>query len=329
MTSHVGVLPAEILQTLASQLEESTGDGMQADGGRRFLRLPHPRTGIPALFLPCELLNDGNGAILEIQAISPPNKRSWFMGDEVVEDGKLLVMTPIDPAFLLIPILRTIQPSEGLGTFRPFDDVIEDASNKLTSAATQDAGLATCPNDIRHLSSLRCIQAAMRRVCEFKDITPEITVYRYSSERVQLYLHSKVTRLSHQDICEMSRTLTRSLAKDGLLEDGMETLLTAARLRCACDLVSQYLPRDVYEQLLSSYDFAALDAYMKVLKEEAMALAAVNMNAVEARESKDSKEEKDAGGDKKRKAKGTTGIEKLKKANIKGMAKLSTFFQKK
>ncbi len=68
---------------------------------------------------------------------------------------------------------------------------------------------------------------------------------------------------------------------------------------------------------------------MKVLKEEAMALAAVNMNAVEARESKDSREEKDVGGDKKRKAKGTIGIEKLKKANIKGMAKLSTFFQKK
>lgn len=28
----------------------------------------------------------------------------------------------------------------------------------------------------------------------------------------------------------------------------------AGRLRCACDLVSQYLPRDVYEQLLSSYE---------------------------------------------------------------------------
>ena len=57
-----------------------------------------------------------------------------------------------------------------------------------------------------------------------------------------------------------------------------------------------------------------------------MALAAVSMNAVEARESKDQKE---AGNDKKRKAKGTHGVEKLKKANIKGMAKLSTFFQKK
>ena len=60
-----------------------------------------------------------------------------------------------------------------------------------------------------------------------------------------------------------------------------------------------------------------------------MALAAVNMNAVEARESKESGDPKDAGTDKKRKAKTSVGVEKLKKANIKGMSKLSTFFQKK
>ena len=79
-----------------------------------------------------------------------------------------------------------------------------------------------------------------------------------------------------------------------------------------------------------SCSFAAYDAHMKALKDQAMALAAVNMNAVEARESKSSsKDSKDTGGDKKRKAKESTGVEKLKKANTKGMAKLSTFFQKK
>ena len=60
-----------------------------------------------------------------------------------------------------------------------------------------------------------------------------------------------------------------------------------------------------------------------------MALSSANMNAVEARESR-SGQAKDASGDKKRKAgKGSTGVEKLKKANVKGMAKLSSFFQKK
>ena len=79
--------------------------------------------------------------------------------------------------------------------------------------------------------------------------------------------------------------------------------------------------------LSSRAAFAPLDDHMKSLKEEAMALEAVNMNAVEARES--GKEQKDGITDKKRKAKGYAGVEKLKKVNVKGMAKLSTFFQKK
>lgn len=80
--------------------------------------------GLPSLFLPYEV--SGKSVILEVQVVSPPNRRSWFMSDEVLEgtctwliifsprvftglvDGKLLIMTPIDPAFLLIPILRVL-----------------------------------------------------------------------------------------------------------------------------------------------------------------------------------------------------------------------------
>ncbi|RDX55099.1 hypothetical protein OH76DRAFT_1397456 [Lentinus brumalis] len=332
MACHVGVLPADLLQTICGQLGGTGAKEDGSEGGLRFLRLPHPRTGILSLFLPSVIPQEGKSSLLEVQAVSPPNKRSWFMSNEVVEDGKLLVMTPIDPAFLLIPILRTTLPASGLGNFRPPEDLIEDAASKLASSTASggnDSGPVISSEDILALSNLECVQAAMRRVCEYKDITPEITVYRYSPERVQSYLRSKVARLSHPDVSEFSRTLTRSLAKDGLLEDGKEELLKAGRLRRACDLVSQYLPRDVYAQLLSSYDFAALDAYMKVLKEESMALAAVNMNAVEARESKDMADGKAAGNDKKRKGRGSMGVEKLKKANIKGMSQLSTFFQKK
>ena len=104
------------------------------------------------------------------------------------------------------------------------------------------------------------------------EITPEITVFRYSKEKVLQYLHVKVARLSDQKIGEASRTLNRSLAKDGLMEDGKESLLAcayvtlhptldsnvlmlaAARVRMACDLVSQYLPRDIYDMLLASYE---------------------------------------------------------------------------
>ena len=59
----------------------------------------------------------------------------------------------------------------------------------------------------------------------YAEITPDLTVYRYSTERVLAYLRTKAERLSHQDVSEMSRTLTRSLAKDGFMADGKEDLL--------------------------------------------------------------------------------------------------------
>ena len=98
-------------------------------------------------------------------------------------------------------------------------------------------------------------------------------MYRYSTERVLAYLRTKAERLSQQDVSEMSRTLTRSLAKDGFMADGKNDFLRgeyhvipslywsqsdmrlAARLRAACDLVSQYLSRDIYEQLLASFEY--------------------------------------------------------------------------
>ncbi|KAM5531576.1 hypothetical protein V8D89_014745 [Ganoderma adspersum] len=330
MACHVGVLPADLLQALSNQLGDSTPEGSESIGSRRgglrTLRFPHPRTGTPSLFLPYDQPDGAKSLLLEVQAVSPPNPRSWFVSEEVVEDGKLLMMTPIDPAFLLVPLLRVTQPAAGLGNFLPPDDLIEDAASKLLSGNSEPL---LSPDDVQRLSSLRCVQAAMRHVCEYKEITAEVVVYRYSAERVQTYLRTKVARLSQKDVSELSRTLTRGFAKDGLMEDGKEDTLNAARLRVACDLVSQYLARDVYERLLSSYDFAALDVHMKILKDEAMAVAASKLNAIEAKESGDSKETYEQNNDKKRKPRNSTGVEKLKKANTKGMAKLSTFFQKK
>ena len=69
---------------------------------------------------------------------------------------------------------------------------------------------------------------------------------------------------------------------------------------------------------------------MKSLDAEAALLSAAEMAKVEIKESKTASNAK-SGADKKRKApvRASMGVEKLKKANTKGMAKLSTFFQQK
>lgn len=72
--------------------------------------------------------------------------------------------------------------------------------------------------------------------------------------------------------------------------------------------------------------FTTLEEHIKSLNDEAAALAAAEIGKMEIKESKSSATEKTNG--KKRKT-ASTGVEKLKKVNTKGMAKLSTFFQPK
>jgi hypothetical protein len=57
------------------------------------------------------------------------------------------------------------------------------------------------------------------------EVTPEITVYRYSPEKLLAYIQKKVSRLNSPALFETSKALVRTLARDGLMEDGKEQLL--------------------------------------------------------------------------------------------------------
>ncbi|KAJ6596657.1 ribonuclease H2, subunit B [Mycena sp. CBHHK59/15] len=327
MATHVTILPSDAL--LPPTQGESSG--ATAAQGPRFLRLPHPRTGLASLFLPYEPRETNpplakRDAILEVQAVAPSNSRSWFIDQEVLADGKLLVMTPIDPAFLLIPILQSVYPENGaLGMFRPADEIFDDAATNLeessTSAAGKDVSLIVSKEDVLRFTSLECCQSALNRICDMKEITPEITVYRFSPTKVVEYLRVKVSRLSSPEMVETSRTLVRGLAKDGLMEDGKEHLLEVGRIRAACDLVAQYTPPGIRSLLTVSYDFTPLDAYFKTIEDETATMA-VEKKPVKSKPGT-------IAADKKRKPNTSQGVEKLKKAKTEGMAKLSTFFTKK
>ncbi|KAJ7200492.1 ribonuclease H2, subunit B [Mycena rebaudengoi] len=322
MATHLSILPSD---AFPSPLDGASGSSTT----QRFLRLPHPRTGLASLFLAYESQatesSPQQDRILEVQAVAPTNARSWFIDQEVVADGKLLVMTPIDPAFLLIPVLQSVYPENGeTGMFRPADEIFEDAAANLeessTSAAGKDISLIVSKDDVLHFTSMGCCQDALKRVCDVKEITSEIIVYRYSPAKVVEYLRVKITRLSTPEMVEVSRTIVRSLAKDGLMEDGKEDLLAVGRTRAACDLVAQYIPPGIRNLLMASYDFTSLDAYFKTVEDENAAL--VIEKPVKAKTAP-------VAADKKRKPGTSQGVEKLKKAKTAGMAKLSTFFTKK
>ena len=204
-------------------------------------------------------------------------------------------------------------------------------------------------------------------IYRYADITPELTVYRYSEDKVIEYLQTKVSRLSKHAVAEKSRTLIRNLAKDGLMDDGKENLLerkcpvsqttarrypsltlcravlAVGRLRMACNLVSQYVTRDVYTALIAKYEyvclkrsscpsiylnhcsFTPLDAQIKTLKDQEIA---ITLAGAQKKKPRAADGVEDDGKKRKAKSKASQGVEKLKKANVSGMAKISSFFKK-
>ncbi|KAF8894051.1 ribonuclease H2, subunit B [Infundibulicybe gibba] len=325
MAAHIGILPLDIFQAISTSLENQDQSELSK---LSFSRLPHPRTGLPSLFL----LNASHSKasnIFEVQAVDHPEPRSWFTNEEVESDGKLLIITPIDPVFLILPILQSIEAHDSSNIFRPADDIFDEISAQFEAVKEQESPASPDPShipsraDILQLISMPCIMGAMRSVCEFKEITSEIMVYRFSPTKAIKYLKDKVAHLSSPEITGISRTLIRGLAMDGLMEDGKEDLLALGRTRAACDTLAQYIPSDTYKMLLASFDFSQLDAYHERENAQAVVLPAVVPQKTRG------KEANTVGETKKRKGvKLSQGVEKLKKVNTDGMAKLSSFFKK-
>ncbi|KAF8581587.1 hypothetical protein K439DRAFT_1647835 [Ramaria rubella] len=330
--THVSIVPTGLPGSNVPTVPLSTR------GSRKnveFLRLPHPRTGVPSLFftqinhtVTSEIKSQS--FILEVQTIAPHSSRSWFLeGDQVVAvstevtdallDGKLLVMAPIDPAFLLLPILQVAQPLDGsIGNFRPPDDIFEEAAARLSQ------GSKSCTiksKDVLQLAALDCVHAALKRICDYKEITEEISVYRLSPTKLLQMIAAKVARLSQSSVFDQYPSLRRQLARDGLslLNEEKDELRQACRTRIVCEFLSQYLPPDVSNDLLALYDFTALDTHVRSLVEDITTLAPRHPVLPPKGDN-----------DKKRKATSqlSKGVSKLMKVNTSGMHKISSFFKK-
>jgi ribonuclease H2 subunit B len=101
-------------------------------------------------------------------------------------------MTPIDPTFLLIPIMQAMQPVRlniyfihqntlffmkldgSTAQFRTADDIFEEAAKRLgkppavDSSSTETYDTLVLPQDIIDLWSLKCIRKAIRSICDIK-----------------------------------------------------------------------------------------------------------------------------------------------------------------
>ncbi|XP_057820616.2 uncharacterized protein LOC131033399 [Cryptomeria japonica] len=85
----------------------------------QILHLRHPKSGNPT----CYILMDG--CIQELHWFKQ-RYGSWFLGEYVCEDGSLYVATPIDPIFIVLPLLdqARMKKDNEPGKFRSLDEIM-------------------------------------------------------------------------------------------------------------------------------------------------------------------------------------------------------------
>lgn len=132
-----------------------------------FVRLRNPATDAGSLYL----FGSGDVQLYEVKAFKE-DCHSWFIGQNVQRDGRVLYITPMDPVFLLLPYLIKAGKE---GKFQPMDQVV------------MDEHFPGCPRLLSCTQSL----ASIHHVAEEKGMG-DIKFHRYSQEKTMDWLKKKV-----------------------------------------------------------------------------------------------------------------------------------------
>ncbi|XP_038050978.1 ribonuclease H2 subunit B-like [Patiria miniata] len=197
-----------------------------------FVKLKHPKTEKSAMFM---FSSDGS-TVLELLSFKEKH-RSWFIDESVQEDGSLMMATPIDPLFLILPYLVKAEKS---GKYITLDQILDDADYP------QCHRLARC-SGASHLHCISSVRGAS-----------DVQAYRYDSDKALDWLKAKVERLAekleeknvHVISGAHSATFVRSSkGNDATKED---------YLRYAAGMLSDYITSDHSKQLFSHLGIKAV-----------------------------------------------------------------------
>lgn len=124
---------------------------------------------------------------------------SLLMTCMVCPDGKLVVLTPIDPLFVLLPLLIALSPidpfapttSADVGRFESFDTMFDRAPTIWVSSA--DSGLSIDPKDVEAFTSFPFVRSTVARCCDTLEGGGDM--FRLSKDKVLIALAQKVVRI--------------------------------------------------------------------------------------------------------------------------------------
>ncbi|XP_065645135.1 ribonuclease H2 subunit B isoform X3 [Hydra vulgaris] len=134
-----------------------------------FFTIPHPQNGAPCLYM------FKQNQCFEVIKFHE-KFRSWFIGNSVLKDGSLHMITQVDPLFLALPYL---EKTAKLGHFTTLDNILVDETYSSVSI------LAAC-----------LTKENLSNVCDEKE-TSDFVVYRLNKEKTLDWLCSKVKVLAN------------------------------------------------------------------------------------------------------------------------------------
>jgi len=223
-------------------------EGVGADAPTRLYVLPHPRSGVPTYFA----VHDD--ATYELLVVRPDQRaaRSWMLAPRggaprpghILRDGALHVLSPMDPALLLLGLLA---PVWGERRLCPRDDLAEAAAEHhaarraadLAARAPEAAPSTPAWPDIATVLALPAMQAPLTRICatQAEPSAHDGLVYRLDEARVYALLTRKVERVLHDAADVVAAQSQRHCGAEAT-----DAEIAAAQRRVATDLVATYVP---------------------------------------------------------------------------------------
>jgi len=151
----------KVLITPTDSLENAS------DQDIKILKLKHPKTGEGAFFL----YNKSAKKLFEMLSFEEEH-RSWFIGSKVVPDGRIFLVTPVNPVFLVLPYLIMAERLVPLDQMLQ-DDQYPESEDILLESVTEDR---------------------LQLVSDSKG-SKDLNVWKYNKEKTLDWLEKKVRAL--------------------------------------------------------------------------------------------------------------------------------------
>ncbi|KAG1662786.1 Ribonuclease H2 subunit B [Nymphon striatum] len=253
--------------------------------------LPHSRTGEETVYFTSE-----NGKIYEV-ITQNKGLQSWFIDDDVEEDGSLYITSEVDILFVILPYFMK---SEKFCLIEDLDVNNNHALNELLSNFKLKEKLLSIA-DMKHIG--------------------EDNFYRYSDDKTLNWCEEKILKM--EKILRQRDVNVYSGSRASTFVSADEDTDKASHHRYAVGLLTEYLPEQIGQRLMDKFGY---NTEKEVCKDEpAPKRQKLDKNVVPKEDYAKNVTKNKAT---KKAPAVTTAQKKLVKGDMSGMKKLHSFFKK-